>query len=112
MTYLFINDKFEMICFCQMLLIKSSCFPHFPCAGLVPLMFTILELPTFIVFRRLLWLGCNEDIQTLSEMKNHKKQNRFVPLSEGVSHPFNSTIVVRTKVCGFVASALIIFLPR
>ncbi|KAK9224528.1 hypothetical protein WN943_009562 [Citrus x changshan-huyou] len=43
----------------------------------------------------------SEDIQTLSEIKKHKKQNRFVPLSEGVtacvSHPFNSTIVVRTK---------------
>ena len=57
----------------------------------------------------------SEDIESLSERTKLKKENRFVPLSEGVTacvtHPLNNTIVAGTKVCGFVESTLIIFRP-
>ncbi|KAH9741085.1 transducin/WD40 repeat-like superfamily protein [Citrus sinensis] len=43
----------------------------------------------------------NEDIESLSERTKLKKENRFVPLSEGVTacvtHPLNNTIVAGTK---------------
>lgn len=43
-----------------------------------------------------------EDLQSLSKMNYQRKQNIFVPLSEGVttcaSHPLNGTIVAGTKV--------------
>ncbi|KAJ4724189.1 Transducin/WD40 repeat-like superfamily protein [Melia azedarach] len=43
----------------------------------------------------------NEDLESLSERKKHKKENRFLPLSEGVTacvtHPLNNTIVAGTK---------------
>ncbi|KAJ0084775.1 hypothetical protein Patl1_29619 [Pistacia atlantica] len=43
-----------------------------------------------------------EDTKSLSERNKHKKQNRFIPLSEGVTacvaHPLNGTIVAGTKV--------------
>ncbi|KAF7119461.1 hypothetical protein RHSIM_Rhsim13G0224700 [Rhododendron simsii] len=44
----------------------------------------------------------NEDLQRGPRENSHHKQNRFVPLSEGVTacatHPLNSTIVAGTKV--------------
>jgi hypothetical protein len=45
----------------------------------------------------------SENIESVSGVNHQNKQNRFVPLSEGVTacaaHPLNGTIVVGTKVC-------------
>ncbi|EOY32558.1 Transducin/WD40 repeat-like superfamily protein isoform 1 [Theobroma cacao] len=53
-----------------------------------------------------------EDLQSLSKMNYQRKQNIFVPLSEGVttcaSHPLNGTIVAGTK----HSSLLVVSQPR
>lgn len=50
----------------------------------------------------LICAGFSEDLQCGPRENSHHKQNRFVPLSEGVTacatHPLNSTIVAGTKV--------------
>lgn len=54
----------------------------------------------------------SEDVERHSGINNRNKQNRFVPLSEGVTacatHPLNGTIIAGTKVCGFGGSTLIV----
>lgn len=55
----------------------------------------------------------SDNTESLSERNKHKKQNRFIPLSEGVTacatHPLNGTIIAGTKVCGFRASTSLLF---
>lgn len=67
----------------------------------------------FMLFFFLMSFSSSEDTKSLSERNKHKKQNRFIPLSEGVTacvaHPLNGTIIAGTKVCGFRASTLLLF---
>lgn len=51
-----------------------------------------------------------EDAERPSRVNRRNKQNRFIPLSEGVTacaaHPLNGTIIAGTQVCSFGSSPL------
>lgn len=87
-------------CFCLLMMIfklfKTLCMQA--CVNSPPLIF-------FSVLKYSLPISCcsSENIESVSGVNHQNKQNRFVPLSEGVTacaaHPLNGTIVVGTKVC-------------
>ena len=65
------------------------------CVNFLPFIFSVLKY-CLIIF------CCSENIESSSGINHQKKQNRFVPLSEGVTacaaHPLNGTIIAGTKV--------------
>ena len=82
-------------CICVFVVCVHVRMCRHPRVNFLPFIFSVLKY-CLIIF------CCRENIESSSGINHQKKQNRFVPLSEGVTacaaHPLNGTIIAGTKV--------------